>query len=203
MEIRELTKEEYGMALALTWEVFQTFEAPDYTPQGADTFYASIHDAVYLAQLCIYGAFESDALIGVLATRSGGTHIALFFMRGAYHRRGVGRQLFLHACRNNPTGQMTVNSSPYAVEIYRRLDFCETDAELTADGIRYTPMRCVTHREDCPCKRTRCPRHGDCIACREYHADKQNPVFCQRSACGKKSVHGSYERENCNGKRNF
>ncbi|NLU24082.1 MAG: GNAT family N-acetyltransferase [Clostridiales bacterium] len=180
LELRALIKDEYGAALELAWEVFQTFEAPDYIPQGADTFYDSIHDAGYLANLRIYGAFEDGSLIGVLATRSGGTHIALFFVRGAYHRQGVGRQLFLRACRDNPTGQMTVNSSPYALEVYQHLGFYETDAEQTVDGIRYTPMLCVLKRADCPCKRTHCQRHGDCIACREHHAGKRNPVFCRR-----------------------
>lgn len=181
MEIQELAKEEYGAALDLAWEVFQKFEAPDYAPQGVKAFYASIHDPDYLAQLRIYGAFDGDALIGILATRSGGAHIALFFVRGAYHRQGVGRQLFFRACQENSAGQMTVNSSPYAVEVYRRLGFCETDAEQTTDGIRYTPMLCVTQRTDCPCKRTRCQRHGDCVFCREHHkADKKNTVYCQR-----------------------
>lgn len=181
MEIRELAKEEYGAALDLAWEVFQKFEAPDYAPQGTQAFYTSIHDPDYLAQLRIYGAFDGDALIGILATRSGGAHIALFFVRDAYHRQGVGRQLFFRACQENSAGQMTVNSSPYAVEVYRRLGFCEIDAEQTTDGIRYTPMLCVTRRADCPCKRMRCQRHGDCVSCREHHkADKKNTVYCQR-----------------------
>ena len=154
-----------------------------YAPQGVKAFFASIHDPDYLAQLRIYGAFEGDALIGILATRSGGAHIALFFVRGAYHRQGVGRQLFFRACQENSAGQMTVNSSPYAVEVYRRLGFRETDAEQTSDGIRYTPMLCVTRCADCPCKRTRCQRHGDCVSCREHHkADKKNTVYCQRPA---------------------
>ncbi|MGI6171627.1 MAG: hypothetical protein ACOYIC_07900 [Butyricicoccus sp.] len=25
---------------------------------------------------------------------------------------------------------------------------------------------------DCPCKRTKCERHGDCDACREHHHSK-------------------------------
>ncbi|WP_352416009.1 hypothetical protein [Oscillibacter ruminantium] len=60
MKIRELAKEECGAVLELAWEVFQAFEAPDYTSQGAETFYASIHDADYLARLRIYGTFEGD-----------------------------------------------------------------------------------------------------------------------------------------------
>ena len=186
MEIITLSKEEYGAALELSREVFRDFEAPDYTPQGAETFYASISDADYLARLRIYGAFEGGALLGILAVRGGGAHIALFFVRGEYHRRGIGRQLFLSACRDNPSGQMTVNSTPWAVEVYRHLGFCETAAEQTTNGVRYTPMRCVTRREDCPCKRARCPRHGECIACREHHSGKRNPVSCQRPARRKK-----------------
>lgn len=37
--------------------------------------------------------------------------------------------------------EFTVNSSPYAVEIYRHLGFVPTDTEQITDGIRYTPMR--------------------------------------------------------------
>lgn len=181
MEILKLAKEEYGAVLDLAWEVFGAFEVPDYTPQGIEAFYTSIHDPDYLARLRIYGAFDGDALIGVLATRSGGTHIALFFVRGAYHRQGVGRQLFFRACQENSAGQMTVNSSPYAVEVYRCLGFCETDTEQTIDGIRYTPMLCVTRRADCPCIHTHCARRGDCVNCREHHKqDKENTVYCQR-----------------------
>lgn len=182
MEVRELRKDEYDAALVLAWEVFQTFEAPDYAPQGGETFYTAIHDPDYLAGLRIYGGFKDGTLIGILATRGDGSHIALFFVRDVYHRQGIGRQLFHRACQDNPSGQVTVNSSPYALEVYRHLGFCQTAVEQTADGIRYTPMRCVTHCEDCPCKRTRCPRHGDCIACRAHHVGKRIPIFCQRSA---------------------
>lgn len=196
MELRELTKEEYGAALNLAWEVFRKFEASDYVPQGTQAFYSSIHDPDYLARLRIYGAFDGDVLIGILATRSGGAHVALFFVRGAYHRQGVGRELFLRACRENSAGQMTVNSSPYAVEVYRRLGFCETATEQTTDGICYTPMLCVTRRTDCPCKRKRCARHGDCVACREHHrADKKNTVYCQRPTREEQRQHRRRETE--------
>ena len=33
-----------------------------------------------------------------------------------------------------------VNSSPYAVKIYRALGFVEVDIEQISDGRRYTPM---------------------------------------------------------------
>lgn len=34
----------------------------------------------------------------------------------------------------------------------------------------------------CPCKRTNCPRHGDCAACQAHHAKRgaKHPPFCQK-----------------------
>ncbi|MEV5113829.1 GNAT family N-acetyltransferase [Peribacillus frigoritolerans] len=42
----------------------------------------------------IYGAYENGDLIGVIATRSEGSPIVLFFVHGKYHRKGIGRKLF-------------------------------------------------------------------------------------------------------------
>ena len=40
----------------------------------------------------------------------------------------------------NKVEEITVNSSPYAVEAYRRLGFVDVDNEKLLDGIRFTPM---------------------------------------------------------------
>ncbi|WOC31575.1 MULTISPECIES: hypothetical protein [Caproicibacterium] len=32
----------------------------------------------------------------------------------------------------------------------------------------------------CPCRFTRCRRHGDCAACRVYHQEKGSPTACER-----------------------
>ena len=37
--------------------------------------------------------------------------------------------------------EFTVNSSPYAVEVYRHLGFEEMDQEQTVNGIRFIPMK--------------------------------------------------------------
>ena len=36
--------------------------------------------------------------------------------------------------------------------------------------------------ENCPCRKKGCPRHGDCAACRSYHAERKRPVFCERES---------------------
>ena len=142
--IRKLRQEEIAEALSLTWNVFQQYEAPDYTQEGIEEFYKSIHDEKYLSELCWYGAFVQDDLVGVLATRSAGTHIALFFVEGKYHRQGIGKQLYQAARANNHSNMMTVNSSPYAVPVYHKLGFKDTGSEQVVNGLRFTPMELNT-----------------------------------------------------------
>lgn len=141
MEIRTLKPTEIQAALELVWKVFLEYEAPDYSEEGVETFSRCIRDPAFVEMLTFYGAFGEDGSpAGVLATRSGGAHLAMFFVKSESQRKGVGRKLFEEALKNNPSDSMTVNSSPFAVGIYRRLGFSETDAEQIRDGIRYTPM---------------------------------------------------------------
>lgn len=66
---------------------------------------------------------------------------------GGYHRRGIGRRLFEAMRRDYEKQAFTVNSSPYAVEIYKRLGFVQEDTErLSPEGLRYTPMRFTESR---------------------------------------------------------
>ena len=140
MTVRKLRIQEYPTALALAWAGFQRFEAPEYPAQGVAHFQKTLQDHSFTDQLQIYGAFDGQHLAGMLATRKEGQHIALFFVEEAYHRRGIGRALFLAALKDMPGNQMTVNASPFAVPVYQKLGFIATDTEQLTDGIRYTPM---------------------------------------------------------------
>lgn len=140
LTIRIILPEERPTALSLIWRVFREYEAPDYTSEGVDEFYKSIHNEGYLARLRMYGAFAGEDLVGVIAIRNEGTHIALFFVDGSYHRKGIGRRLFQAAMVDCPHNKMTVHSSPYAVPIYRKLGFVDMDAEQIVKGLRFTPM---------------------------------------------------------------
>ena len=142
MEIRELSQEELPQAIALAERVFLQFEAPEYEPQGVETFLSFIHNPESVSELTVYGALADGAVVGIIATR-GNSHISLFFVDAARQGRGIGRTLF-HAAREACTADiMTVNSSPYAVEIYRRLGFVPLSEERVTDGIRFTPMKYV------------------------------------------------------------
>ncbi len=138
--IREIDKTAFDEALSLVWRVFQEYEASDYTQQGIDEFYKSIHDESFLSKLSMFGAYINEELVGVIATRNNGAHIALFFVDGDYHKQGIGRKLFKKVFEQSTSSRMTVNSSPFAVPVYRKLGFIDTDKEQTVNGLRFTPM---------------------------------------------------------------
>lgn len=140
MEIRKLKPFERGAAMDLAWRVFQRFEAPEYGPEGIRTFRAYLEDRAAVSELTVYGAFDGRTLMGMLAVQENGPHIVLFFVDPVWHRKGVGKALFRRFLTDSGPRQVSVNSSPYAVDIYRRLGFFPTAPEQCTDGIRYTPM---------------------------------------------------------------
>ena len=138
--VRRLAPEEVPAALELCWQVFLEFEAPEYSPEGVAAFRASLDDKERVRKLNFYGAFDGEKLVGVLCMRAP-QHIGGFFVDAVYHCRGIGRRLFEAMRQDYEVQAFTVNSSPCAVEVYRRLGFVPTDTEQLTDGLRYTPMR--------------------------------------------------------------
>ena len=140
MEINEIKKDDFKPALDLALKIFDKFEAPDYSDEGIESFHRSLNDKEYIDQLKMYGAFSDGVLLGIIATRNKGNHIALFFVDDKAQGKGIGRKLFEKICKDRQTGKLTVNSSPFALEIYHHLGFKDTDSEQIIDGIRFTPM---------------------------------------------------------------
>lgn len=79
MKIRRVSGKELTDSLPLIWRVFCEFEAVNYPENGKKAFYDAIHSGEYLGSLTAFGAFEKSELVGVIATRNEGTHLALFF----------------------------------------------------------------------------------------------------------------------------
>ena len=150
MQIETIPQENLAQALALVERVFMQFEAPDYLPEGTKTFRTFLHNPDAVSILVFYGAYVEEQLVGVLATRAN-SHIALFFVEPCFQRQGVGRALFSAARDACLADEMTVNSSPYAVEIYKKLGFHALSQEQLAEGIRYTPMKYVREKRPDVC----------------------------------------------------
>lgn len=140
IEIRKIKDHEMNDCLNLVWKTFLEFEAPDYTQEGIEEFKKSIYDNDWIKQRIFIGAFKNNKLIGMIATRNS-NHIALFFVDGKYHKRGIGRKLYQYAIKQNNTGYFTVNSSPYAHEIYKHLGFIDTDKKQSVNGLIFYPMK--------------------------------------------------------------
>lgn len=139
--IKKVERADMSEPLELVRRVFDEFEAPEYPQEGIREFYNALGDEKYLSELTMFCAFSGEKPVGVIAVRSGGAHIALFFVDKMYQRRGIGGRLFRTVLNNCTADELTVNSSPYAVEIYRRLGFEPTDGEQAVNGIRFTPMK--------------------------------------------------------------
>ena len=138
--VRRLCAEEIPTAKELCWDVFCQFEAPEYSEEGIREFRNSLDDEERTRNLTFYGAFDGDLLVGTLCMREP-QHIGGFFVTADYQRKGIGRSLFETMRKEYDRQDFTVNSSPYAVEIFRHLGFSETHREQTINGIRFTSMR--------------------------------------------------------------
>lgn len=137
--IRRLSEEEKPSALVLIWEVFLKFEAPEYSSEGTEFFRSILDDKEYISEREFIGAFDGEKLVGVISMGRS-PHINFFFVREEYHRRGIGRRLFETAVKSRPEKCITINASPYAVPVYRRLGFVPTDKMQETKGIKFLPM---------------------------------------------------------------
>lgn len=140
MVIRKLEESEKQSAIRLVLRVFMEFEAAEYSTEGIENFKNDLANDKFLNSLSMFGAFDGERLTGVVATRNEGGHISLFFVEREYQRRGIGKKLFEKIIQDCRLDKVTVNSSPYAVEIYKRLGFTVTSVEQNFNGIRFTPM---------------------------------------------------------------
>ena len=152
--IRKINGDEVNEAIALASEVFMQFEAPDYSPEGVDSFQRDIVENEVFIDSCkqgirpIYAAFDGDKIIGIMGMRPNKTHISLAFVKKEYHRQGVATALFHFLLedvrKDNPDlREITLNASPYGKAFYLHMGFTPLSEEKEVHGIRFTPMKYV------------------------------------------------------------
>lgn len=123
----------------LVIDVFMKYEAPDYSEKGVNTFLSFVKDIEEIKKLDIYIARIDGKLVGMIATRNEGKHITLLFTHSDFFKRGIARKLF-EKVTSLTNSDITVNSSPYAVEVYKRFGFEIVEPEKEEDGIKFTKM---------------------------------------------------------------
>ncbi len=151
--IRKIKPEEVSDALTLALEVFMQFEAPDYKPQGVETFKKDIIENAEFIDKCrkgvcpIYAAFDNGKMVGIIGMRNK-SHINLVFTKSEYHHKGIATSIFkflLSEVKNNSpqVKEITLHSSTYGKSFYLHLGFVPLSEEQEIDGIRFTPMKYV------------------------------------------------------------
>lgn len=139
--IREMKYEELENVIELVLDVFMKYEAPDYSEEGILNFTKFVKDETNMRSLKIYVAEINSKIVSMIATRNN-IHITLLFTHSDYQKRGIAKRLFKTIKDELEEGSiMTVNSSPYAVDIYKKLGFSIEEKEQTIDGIRFTKMK--------------------------------------------------------------
>ena len=141
MEIKKIDQAQMDNAIDLIWTTFLQFEAPDYSDEGIQSFKDFIENKEIINTLEFWGAYDNQKLKGVIATYENRKHICCFFVEAQYQRQGIGRKLWEYLLENSQKEVITVNSSPYAVPVYHKLGFVDTNTEQLSDGMRYTPMK--------------------------------------------------------------
>lgn len=150
MKIQSVPKDGLTKALDLVNAVFDQFVAVDYGDEGQKTFQdylkhkaQDIEEEMTAKTKKIWGAYQHGRPIGIIALKNT-NHISLLFVDPNYHCQGVAKRLFSflrgYLAAQGQKGKITVNSSPYAVEVYRRLGFKVTDSLQEQNGIKYVPM---------------------------------------------------------------
>ena len=148
MQIRELSYDrDISRIRKLIWETFMRFQAPYYPPEGRDEFRRTIYSDEIMEMQEFHGAFEDGRLVGVIATRSGGSHISFLFVDGERQGKGIGKALVEHVIPKSERDQITVNSAHNAAGFYRAMGFRALSEPQTVRGITFVPM---ARRRDLP-----------------------------------------------------
>lgn len=139
--IREMKENELEEVINLVLDVFMKYEAPDYSEEGINSFKEFVLDKEKIKALKILVAEIEGKIVSMIAVRNN-THITLLFTHEDYHRKGIAKRLFETVKNSLEKGMtITVNSSPYAVDVYKKLGFVIEEDEQTVDGIRFTKMK--------------------------------------------------------------
>ncbi len=149
-----MNKEDLSPVIQLVTQVFNQFEAPEYSSEGVGNFLRYIDVEAFRKRMnnnhFALVAQVGETIVGVMEVRNN-DHICLLFVDATYHQQGIGKTLLrvaiARSIKNSPKiTEITVNSSLFAVPIYQRLGFIAIGGEKVQDGIRFIPMTLLLRR---------------------------------------------------------
>ena len=145
-EIEELKLEDLYETIKVIETTFLKFEAPDYSKEGIENFFKfANYDTIkenLKRNMKMYVAKLKGKIVGVIGYRDN-SHINLLFVLEEYQRNGIAKALYnlvIENCKNVGTKKVTVNSSPYAHNVYLKFGFIDNNQMQEVDGIKFYPM---------------------------------------------------------------
>jgi len=148
LHFRTMKDSEAEAVSRLIQRTFQRFIAADYTSRGRRCFLKNTSKRAILRrkrknQLLIV-AEDNHTISGLVVVRKG-NHISLFFVAPEFHRREIGTRLFREALDRMKAampdlGNITVNSSEFALPFYTKLGFVAKRSAYYRRGMKITPM---------------------------------------------------------------
>ncbi len=127
---------------------FDEFVAVDYNEDGVNEFYKHINPSTLLERIndgyYTLLALCENRIIGMIQIKAW-NHVSLFFTASDWQGKGVGKELLKRAIakceeKNSEIKGISVNASPFSVQIYCKLGFKRIKFEQNINGIRFTPM---------------------------------------------------------------
>ena len=146
IEYREMEPGEEQDVCNLANHVFNQYVAPVYEQEGIDEFFRFSNPNAMKERTRSEGfvlvAYQDDKLVGMIEFFPPNV-IAMLFVTLQHHgiAKGLLARLITKAKETIPDlKKLIVHSSPYAENIYKKLEFIKTGDETIENGIIYIPM---------------------------------------------------------------
>jgi GNAT superfamily N-acetyltransferase len=137
----------------LVIRVFKEFIAHQYSQEGGREFLKYVQPELFLRRSqknhFVLLATIHGKLVGMIEILNN-RHVSLLFVDKRFQKRGIGRELLrrsLKICkleialkRSPELQEVSVNSSPNAIQIYEKMGFHQKVSEQVKNGIRFTQM---------------------------------------------------------------
>lgn len=138
-------------------------------------------------------AKQDGMIIGVLLFSKENNLLCFLAVDPAHRRQHIAENMFRFMLPQMPADKpITVTTYREGVPegvaaraCYKRMGF--TEGKLTEEfgspvqELVWKAVGTTTENITCPCKKTKCERHGNCDACRAYHAGSKRKRPCERA----------------------
>lgn len=150
MRIRAAVPEDSESISQLICGLVEKFIAREFSAQGRE-FLLSTMTADAISQTMQSGysyhvAENKGLLTGVVAVRDN-AHLYHLFVAEQFHRKGIAKKLWqvaMKGClRDGNTGEFTVNSSAYALGVYKQFGFITQSGPQEKNGVVFYPMKLI------------------------------------------------------------